>query len=79
MNYRPISVIYIVLKMLISDQLVRYVNDNNIIINKKSAFRKCHSTETALLQVIDYTLNIHCILNIHGKGILIGVLLLDLN
>ncbi len=74
-NYRPISVISIiakVLEMLISDQLALYLNDNNIIIKQQSGFRKRHSTETALLHTTDqYLLNM-------DKGVLNGVLFLDL-
>jgi hypothetical protein len=74
-NYRPISVISAiakVLEMLISDQLAVYLNDNNIIVKQQSGFRKCHSTEIALLHITDqYLLNM-------DKGILNGVLILDL-
>ena len=58
--------------MLISNQLAFYLNDNNIIVKQQSGFRKCHSTETALLHMTDqYLLNV-------DKGILNGVLFLDL-
>jgi retron-type reverse transcriptase len=74
-NYRPISVILAiakVLEMLISDQLALYLNDNNIIVKQQSGFQKYHSTETALLHVTDqYLFNM-------DKGILNGVLFLDL-
>ena len=74
-NYRPISVISTIakiLEMLISNQLAFFLNDNNIIVTHQSGFRKCHSTETALLDMTDqYLLNME-------KGILNGVLFLDL-
>ena len=58
--------------MFISDQLALYLNDNNIIVKQQSGFRKCHSTETALLHITDqYLLNM-------DKGLLNGVLFLDL-
>ena len=58
--------------MVISNQLAFYLNDNNIIVTQQSGFRKCHSTETALLHMTDqYLLNM-------DKGILNGVLFLDL-
>jgi hypothetical protein len=55
-NYRTISVISAiakVLEMLISDQLAVYLSDNNIIVKQQSGFRKCLSTETALLHITD--------------------------
>ena len=74
-NYRPISVISTIakiLEMLISNQLAFYLDDNNIIVTQQSGFQKCHSTETALLDMTDqYLLNM-------DKGILNGVLFLDL-
>ena len=62
-NYRPISVIPAIAKILeklISEQLITYLNDNNIIVNKQSSFRKCHPTENALMQTTDqYLLNMN--------------------
>ena len=55
-NYRTISVISAiakVLEMLISDQLAVYLNDNNIIVKQQSGFRKCLSTQTAILHITD--------------------------
>ena len=50
-NYRPISAIPAIAKILeklISNQLIEYLNNNNIISNQQLGFRKSHSTETAL-------------------------------
>ena len=74
-NYRPISVVPTVAKILekiIYDQLSSYVNDNDIICKQQSGFRPNHSTETALLNCTDQWLH-----NM-GKGLANGVLFLDL-
>ena len=74
-NYRPISVLPVVAKILeklICDQLREFLNENNIISKQQSGFRKLHSTETSLLQTTDKWL-----MNI-DKGLINGVLLLDL-
>ena len=52
-NYRPISIISAVAKILgklIYKQLCGFLNKNNIIVNQQSDFSPLHSTETALLQ-----------------------------
>ena len=65
-NYRPISVIPAIAKILeklISDQLIEYLNHNNIISNQQ---------KTALMQITDqYLLNM-------DEGMTNGVLFLDL-
>ena len=74
-NYRPISVIPIVAKILekiIYDQLSSYINDNDIICKQQFGFRPNHSTETALLKCTDQWLH-----NM-DKGMANGVLFLDL-
>ena len=74
-NYRPISVIPTVAKILekiIYDQLSSYINDNDIICKQQFGFRPNHSTETALLKCTDQWL-----LNM-DKGMANGVLFLDL-
>ena len=54
------------------DQLCKYFDDNNIISNEQSGFRKNYSTETSLLAV---TNRWYCNMD---KGLLNGVLFLDL-
>ena len=53
-NYRPISVISIVPKImekLIYNQLYDYLINSNILSNSQHGFRPCHSTTTALLVI----------------------------
>ena len=73
-NYRPISVIPAVSKILekiLYDQLNSYINKNNIICPQQSGFRQNHSTETALLKCTN-----HWLLSMN-KGMFNGVLFLD--
>jgi len=54
-SYRPISnlsVLLKVLKRLVSQQLVAYLKDNNLLPDRQSAYRAPHSTETAVLRVL---------------------------
>ena len=53
-NYRPISVISIVAKImekLIHNQLYDYLIASNLLTNSQHGFRPCHSTTTALLDI----------------------------
>jgi hypothetical protein len=53
-NYRPISVIPAISKILeklVYDQLLNFLNGNKIITKRQSGFRKYHSTETASLAI----------------------------
>ena len=53
-NCRPISVLSVITKVsekIAFDQLCTYFDDNNIISNEQSGFRKNYSTETSLLAV----------------------------
>ena len=59
-NYRPISHLSLLSKILeriVSKQLIAHVNKNNLFFPFQSAFRKGHSTEKALLRIIDTILS----------------------
>ena len=59
-NYRPVSNLTFVSKVverLISGRLVSYLQENDLMPVEQSAYRKNHSTETALLRVISDLLN----------------------
>ena len=53
-NYRPISNLCYLSKLLertVNNQLVEHLRVNDLMPEHQSAYRKCHSTETALLKV----------------------------
>ena len=55
LNYRPVSNLTIVSKVverLVSKRLVGFLQENNLFPVEQSAYRKHHSTESALLRVI---------------------------
>ena len=59
-NYRPVSNLTFVSKVverLVSGRLVGYLQENNLMPVEQSAYRRNHSTETALLRVISDLLN----------------------
>ena len=74
-NYRPISVIPVVMKLLeriVHDQFHEYLTHNNMFSIEQSGFRPKHSTLTTLLEVSDY------ILKNMDAGHLVGAVFLDL-
>ena len=74
-NYRPISVIPVVSKVLekfVYDQLYHYLNDNKLLSSCQSGFRSLQSTITALLEATNgWSVNI-------DHGFLNGVVFIDL-
>ena len=53
-NYRPISNLQFILKVLervVNEQLMLHLRINDLLPEHQSAYRSCHSTETALLKV----------------------------
>ena len=55
-NYRPISILPVFSKMLeriIYNRLYSYLNSNNLLYKKQFGFRKNHSTEHAIVELVD--------------------------
>ena len=53
-NYRPVSNLQFISKVLeraVNKQIVLHLDGNSLLPEYQSAYRKCHSTETALLKV----------------------------
>ena len=75
-NYRPISVLPIMSKMLerlVHEQLYSYVNDNNMLSKCQDGFRKTNCTGTCLIEFLNE------IYHNMDEGRLTGVLFLDLH
>lgn len=74
-EYRPINILPIyekVLELVVKDQLEMYLQNNDIITEHQSGFRKNHSCETAIQTVIeDWKMII-------SEGEIVGVIFLDL-
>ena len=55
-NYRPISILPILSKIFeraCTDQLVKYLEENNLISVAQHAYRKGHSTQTCLVEIVN--------------------------
>ena len=55
-NYRSISVLPCISKILekiVYNRLYEHLNSNNILYKKQFSFQKSHSTEHAMLQLVD--------------------------
>ena len=66
-NYRPISVVSTIAKILekhIKLELMNYMTNNNLLASSLSAYIRHHSTETALLYLVD-----KCMSNINNSEI----------
>ena len=75
-NFRPVSNLPFVSKLIeksVAVQLVQYIDDNNFDEKLQSAYKKLHSTETALLRIHDD------ILRTVDRGCTVVSLLLDLS
>jgi len=54
-NYRPVSNLMFVSKVverIVAEKLVSYLKENDLLLRLQSAYRRHHSTETALLRVL---------------------------
>ena len=74
-NYRPVSILCIVSKILeraVYVQLQEYLKDNKLLYEFQSGFRKAYSTDTCLINLMDH------IRMLISKGEYVGMVLLDL-
>ena len=74
-NYRPISVLPVISKLLeriVHTQLYTYLNDTGLLAAEQSGFRKNHSTQTSLHKLLE---NFYSDIE---NGKIIGMLALDL-
>ena len=75
-NYRPISILSVISKVFersAVDQLVKYLEEYNILSGSQHAYRKGHSTITSLAEV---TNKIYASLD---KGLIVGMASMDLS
>ena len=74
-NYRPVSILTVISKVLekaIFVQLEKYLKVNDLLYSHQSGFRKKHSTDTCLINLLDYLRT-----NI-SEGKYVGMVMLDL-
>jgi len=60
-NYRPVSNLSIISKLIelvVKSRLAEHLSSNNLLNRHQSAYRKHHSTETALLCIYDHLINV---------------------
>ena len=74
-NYRPVSILPIVSKILeraVYKQIVGYLDSNNLLYENQSGFRKAYSTDTCLINLTDQ------IKLDMSRGLYVGMVLIDL-
>ena len=74
-NYRPVSILPIVSKILeraVYKQVVDYLDKNDLLFENQSGFRKAYSTDTCLINLTDQ------IKLDMSKGLYVGMVLIDL-
>ena len=75
-NYRPISLLPFLSKVLekaVAKQLTAHLEKNNLLARFQSGFRRCHSTETAIVRITND------ILSSNDSGKVTALVLLDLS
>ena len=75
-NYRPLSILSTVSKIFersATDQLVVYLESNNLLNVTQHAYRKIHSTTTCLSEIVNF------IYKENDKGNIVGLASLDLS
>ena len=75
-NNRPISLLSVLSKILekvVSTQLTNYLESHHILSTRQYAYRSCHSTEDAVLDVVE------CLICNTDKGLVSSVTTLDLS
>ena len=75
-NFRPVAILPVfskVLERVIFNQIIQYLNDNNLLHPSHHAYRSGHNTTTALIQMYDTWVNAF------EDGELSGVCLLDMS
>ena len=74
-NYRPVSILSIVSKILersVHLQLSNFLSENNLLFEFQSGFRDKYSTDTCLIHLLDH------IRDSNSKGLFTGMVMLDL-